>query len=89
MLSVDDIVEEIAPVNGRVRVGEIIIVRESHRRSVELIQLNPHSLEPFRRGELAHYKHFRITENRCKLFNKSKFEKNARFDSAMLFAKFI
>lgn len=81
-------VEEIAPVNGRVRVGDKIIVRESCRCSFELIQLNPHSLEPFLSGEFAHYKSVRTTENRYKLFNKSKFEKNARFDSTTLFAKF-
>ena len=78
-LSVGEIVEEIAPVNGRVRVGEIILVREGRRRSFELIQLNPHNLEPIRRGDFAHYKRFRLTENRCKLLDKSKFEKKRSF----------
>ena len=79
VLSVGKIVEEIAPGSGRVRVGEIILVREGRRRSFELIQLNPHSLEPIRRGDFAHYKRFRVTENRCKLLNKSKFEKKRSF----------
>ena len=55
VLSVGEIVEEITPANGRVRVGEIILVREGRRRSFELIQLNPHSLEPIRLGDFAHY----------------------------------
>ena len=78
-LSVGEIVEEIAPANGRVRIGEIILIRESRRRSFELIQLSPHNLEPIRRGDFANYKRFRLTENRCKLLDKSKFEKKRSF----------
>ena len=79
VLSVGEIAEEIAPVNGRLRVGEIILVREGRRRSFELIQLNPHSLEPIRRGDFAHYKRFRLSENQCKLLDQSKFEKKRSF----------
>jgi hypothetical protein len=79
LLSVGEIVEEIAPANGRIRIGEIILIREGRRRSFELIQLNPHNLEPIRRGDFAHYKRFRLTENRCKLLEKSKFEKKRSF----------
>ena len=79
VLSVGEIVEEIAPANGRVRIGEIILIREGRKRSFELIQLNPHNLEPIRHGDFAHYKRFRLTENQCKLLDKSKFEKKCSF----------
>ena len=79
VLSVGEIVEEITPANGRVRIGEIILIREGRRRSFELIQLNPHNLEAIRRGDFAHYKRFRLTENRCKLLDQSKFEKKRSF----------
>ena len=79
LISVGEIVKEIAPANGRIRIGEIILIREGRRRSFELIQLNPHNLEPIRSGNFAHYKRFRLTENRCKLLDKSKFEKKRSF----------
>ena len=78
-LSVGDRVEEIAPVNGKVRVGEIILVRDGRRRSFELIQLNPHDLEPIRRGDFAQYKRFRLTEERCRRLNEAKYANRRTF----------
>ena len=72
-LSVGDRVEEKRPINGRVRLGEIILVREGRRRSFELIQLNPHDLEPIRRGDFAQYKRFKLNEDRCRRLNARKF----------------
>ncbi|MBU61419.1 MAG: hypothetical protein CMI26_02815 [Opitutae bacterium] len=79
LISVGEIIEENAQKNGQVRIGEIILIREGRRRSFELIQLNPHNLEPIRRGDLCHYKRFRLNESRCKLLDKSKFEKKRSF----------
>ena len=78
-LSVGDRVEEITPVNGKVRVGEIILVRDGRRRSFELIQLNPHDLEPIRRGDFAQYKRFRLTEGHCRRLNKAKYANRRTF----------
>ena len=78
-LSVGDRVEEITPVNGKVRVGEIILVRDGRRRSFELIQLNPHDLEPIRRGDFAQYKRFRLTEECCRRLNEAKYANRRTF----------
>ena len=79
LLTVGDRVEEIAPLSGKVRVGEIILVRDGRRRSFELIQLNPHDLEPIRRGDFAQYKRFRLTEERCRRLNEAKYANRRTF----------
>jgi len=78
-LSIGDRVEEKSPASGKVRLGEIILVREGRQRSFELIQLNPHDLEPIRRGDFSHYKRFRLNEDRCKRLNKRKFSSRRTF----------
>ena len=56
-LAVGDRVEETGSPNGRRRVGEIILERDSgKRRSFELIMLNPHDLEPIQQGDTFSFK---------------------------------
>jgi hypothetical protein len=79
-LSVGDRVEEIASGGLQVRVGEIVLIRDDRRRSFELIQLNPHSLEPVcRGGDFAEFKRFRQTEDRCVRLDETKYAKRRTF----------
>lgn len=79
-LSVGDRVEEIASGVLQVRVGEIVLVRDGRCRSFELIQLNPHSLEPVcRGGDFAEFKRFRQSEARCIRLDETKYVKRRTF----------
>ena len=79
-LSVGDRVEEIASGGLQVRVGEIVLVRDGRCRSFELIQLNPHSLEPVcRGGDFAEFKRFRQSEDRCIRLDETKYVKRRTF----------
>ena len=79
-LSVGDRVEEISSGSFPVRIGEIVLVRDGRRRSFELIQLNPHSLEPLcRGGDFAEFKRFRQSEDRCIRLDESKYVKRRTF----------
>lgn len=79
-LSVGDRVEEIASGVLQVRVGEIVLVRDGRCRSFELIQLNPHSLEPVcRGGDFAEFKRFRQSEDRCIRLDETKYVKRRTF----------
>ena len=79
-LSVGDRVEEIASRGLQVRVGEIVLVRDGRCRSFELIQLNPHSLEPVcRGGDFAEFKRFRQSEARCVRLDETKYGKRRTF----------
>ena len=79
-LSVGDRVEEISSGSFPIRIGEIVLVRDGRCRSFELIQLNPHSLEPLcRGGDFAEFKRFRQSEDRCVRLDESKYVKRRTF----------
>ena len=79
-LSVGDRIEEIASGDLQVRVGEIVLVRDGRCRSFELIQLNPHSLEPVcRGGDFAEFKRFRQSEACCIRLDETKYVKRRTF----------
>ena len=79
-LSVGDRVEEISSESFPVRIGEIVLVRDGRCRSFELIQLNPHSLEPLcRGGDFAEFKRFRQSEDRCIPLDETKYVKRRTF----------
>ncbi len=78
-LDIGDRVEEYPPNGGRSRIGEIILTQEGRKRSFELIQLSPHDLEPIRKGPLQQYKRFRLSEERCRRLDESKYAEQRTF----------
>ena len=75
--NIGDIVEEIT--DGQKRVGEIIAFIEGNTKKVQILQLNPHDLTPFFKGNVDRLKFFILPISKCKISQLERLESDDSF----------
>jgi hypothetical protein len=78
-LSIGDIVEEVVEGDGAKRIGEVIAFIDGKSKKLQLMQLNPHDLTPFLKGNMDRLKFFTLPLENCKLADLKRVRKADSF----------